>query len=450
MSSVSASPSPTPPATPASSASSHAAGTSASAASGANGQRRPPADLFATLLALVASADAPVAPGAALTPGGDTASPDDPGSDPLHTTDPSLPPWAGWLTMPLPRGDRAGADLAGLAGRAGGANDTALPTTATTPSAAGPAGTDRPGIDVSGLTPTSDAAAPKAPPALGRGGIAPGAGSHPGQAPAHATAHAHGLRWQRADGATGPAAHQPGLPATAAPRATVALDERFAAQQARASGWLAGERGPAAADSPVGEGPRGVRGGLELPGGSIAPAAASGDAGTAGAGADTLAGREPTDASTPDTASADTPPGDAAETTEVQHWGDGALRHASLRVGDGDEASIDIRLRVQGQEVQLDFRTDDAQAREQLMQDAAAALGERLAQAGIDLGQVSVGSHGGSAAGGQGFARDERPTAARAEGRRAGPAPVNGAEREPTPVARPPVSGAPGRLDLYA
>ena len=40
---------------------------------------------------------------------------------------------------------------------------------------------------------------------------------------------------------------------------------------------------------------------------------------TAGAGADTLAGREATDASTPDTASADTPPGDAAETTDQWH-----------------------------------------------------------------------------------------------------------------------------------
>lgn len=82
------------------------------------------------------------------------------------------------------------------------------------------------------------------------------------------------------------------------------------------------------------------------------------------------------------------------EAEQISHWSAQNLRHASLRVGKGGEDAIDIQLTMSGQEVRVDFRTDNAEARASLQQGADASLGELLQRSGIQLGDVSVGAQG--------------------------------------------------------
>jgi hypothetical protein len=68
------------------------------------------------------------------------------------------------------------------------------------------------------------------------------------------------------------------------------------------------------------------------------------------------------------------------------------LRHASLRVGEGSEEAIDIQLALRGEQLNVDFRTDNADARASLQNNASASLSELLERGGIQLGHVSVGA----------------------------------------------------------
>ena len=86
-----------------------------------------------------------------------------------------------------------------------------------------------------------------------------------------------------------------------------------------------------------------------------------------------------------------------AEAPTVSHWGTQHLRHASLRVGgEGGSDAIDIQLAVKGQEVQVAFQTDNAEARATLRESAGASLADLMQRSGIQLGGVSVGSQGAS------------------------------------------------------
>lgn len=66
------------------------------------------------------------------------------------------------------------------------------------------------------------------------------------------------------------------------------------------------------------------------------------------------------------------------------------LRQASLRIGEDGENAIDVRLSLTGQELDLSFRTDSAEARAELRQGAEGALSDLLQRGGIQLGDVSV------------------------------------------------------------
>ncbi|MBW8469013.1 MAG: flagellar hook-length control protein FliK [Thiobacillus sp.] len=71
-------------------------------------------------------------------------------------------------------------------------------------------------------------------------------------------------------------------------------------------------------------------------------------------------------------------------------WNPQNLRQASLRVGEGSEEAIDIRLSLAGEELNVDFRSDNAETRASLQQSAGAQLSDLLARSGIQLGGVSV------------------------------------------------------------
>lgn len=73
-------------------------------------------------------------------------------------------------------------------------------------------------------------------------------------------------------------------------------------------------------------------------------------------------------------------------------WNPQNLRQASLRVGEGSEEAIDIRLSLAGEELNVDFRSDNADTRASLQQSAGAQLSDLLQRSGIQLGGVSVGA----------------------------------------------------------
>jgi hypothetical protein len=238
-----------------------------------------------------------------------------------------------------------------------------------------------------------------------------------------------------------------------APRATVALDERFAPQFQRATDGTVGPSLGALtsledgrADTPAGLLPSGgaARQGGDGLGAANAPGtvvAGAGDAG--GLGSSTGDANAQQGQSTPEQTDAQNPAGLADEPTEIGHWGTGALRHASLRVGEDAATAIDIQLKVQGQQVDVNFTTDSPEARDALREQASAALSELLQQSGLGLGGVSVG--------GQGLSRDD---ASRGQG--AGPSTVQlgqgrrtGHESEGSAPARPRTDGS-RPLDVFA
>lgn len=235
-----------------------------------------------------------------------------------------------------------------------------------------------------------------------------------------------------------------------APRATVALDERFAPQLLRTTDSTIGPSHGAVAglddgnaDAPAGLLPSGGaarQGGDGL--GTSAPGTVVAGAGeAAGLGGSGDGGASQGQAS-PDQPDAQHPATQADEPTEIGHWGTGALRHASLRVGEDAATAIDIQLKVQGQQVDVNFTTDNAETRDALREQATTALSELLQQSGLGLGGVSVG--------GQGQSRD--PSREQAPGPstvQLGQARRAGQEAEGAAPARPRTDGN-RPLDVFA
>ena len=390
-------------------------------------QGQPPADLFSQLLALVgdgatldsgASEPAPLADTAADTDGQEAG---DPLAQLMAWVAP-LPQDGALPTAGAPSGLVAETrSLDARAERQAGLGESA------------PAGTRR------GAAGAAHTLLGSASTAL-QGARAPGAGAS--DIPA--------MHWSRA---SAPADSGAGAGASAWPvRSTVALDARLQAAAGAPAG-LAALRAAVAegADEPS------LPGASPLPGarsgGDAAPAlvtAAGGaaDAGLGGDGGADAGGSFGEPANEQNTAQPDpyATPADA-EAVQVQHWGTGALRHASLRVGEGGaeaQNAIDIQLDVRGDEVRLDIRTDDAAARELLREQAQATLGERLQQGGLSLGSVSVGEQQQNPGQGASDRRDPgamRSAAARAE------APLAAAPAAPAAPSRD--GGARGALDLF-
>lgn len=354
-------------------------------------------DLFSSLLALLASTNLPADESAtSLTDTTDAARTDAPQDNPLAGLLATLP---GWMPagMKAAASGAAGADTGDRAGQGAaltppGKIDGATPLTAEARALLQPlepgAARER-GLEARVERSLNN---DKARPALGATGFGTQA-SHIGTTgqPGRGAELAPGLTWVRTGGASETAAQ-----ALASSRPTVALDERFAGTPAPS--WSAVAQREAGLDDELRPGEAlGLRSG---------PAAASGEGGGIGAAGTSSAttgdGSLGSDAGQGGSASGnDTPRDDstqpwatAADDTEVTHWGAGHVRHASLRVGGEGEDAIDIRLQMQGQEVQVGFATDDAQTRELLREQAPQVLGELLGRSGVELGGVSVGAQG--------------------------------------------------------
>ena len=124
-----------------------------------------------------------------------------------------------------------------------------------------------------------------------------------------------------------------------------------------------------------------------------------------------------------------------------------ALRHASLRVGENGEDAIDIQLALRGEQLNVDFRTDNAEARASLQSQASETLSDMLERGGIQLGQVSVGAQSQqSNRQGDAEARHTVPAAAR---RNATSATASGNDEGLRPAAPPRRSDGSRPLDLF-
>ncbi len=249
-------------------------------------------------------------------------------------------------------------------------------------------------IDITDMTPVEPTPvdiAPKGSVALPANAARPGAPFAPTARPADTTnSSVAGTQWRHASLASTEtqAIQQAAHPASQV-RSTVALNERFGLapgvplattdlREAAVEGFSLPTSGSAGSRSPDAT--------------TALPGAASGEGAT---GSDSAG----SDASAFDQADgqADNPfaEANAGEEPTVTHWGTQHLRHASLRVGgEAGEQAIDIQLSMKGQEVQVEFKTDSAEARASLREHAGESLGDLLGKSGIQLGGVSVGAQG--------------------------------------------------------
>lgn len=339
--------------------------------------RQAPADLFATLLALAADTGTP-ADGAA---GIDPLAADADGAAADTDRAPADNPLAGllmWQPPGLLRETGAGGETANAAL---GDRAAALATSEPKPEGGEVANPASPATPQTGKAPAlswqvaATRAAQTQSPTNATQAAGPGAADLPA------------IRWTHAAAAADPGAAA--LPS----RSTVAMDARY--QPAPGAWREAAPGGNAAIDGSTA--PGGLPGERLAVGAPAAGQPADAGGGHAGGDGETASGHATDEARGPE----DLLPADA-EAVEVQHWGTPTLRQASVRVGDEPGQAIDIQLALRGDELRLDIRTDDSAAREALRDQAQTALADRLAQGGLQLGSVSVGTHGQ----GQGQGRD--------------------------------------------
>jgi flagellar hook-length control protein FliK len=78
---------------------------------------------------------------------------------------------------------------------------------------------------------------------------------------------------------------------------------------------------------------------------------------------------------------------------QVSYWvGQGGVRQATLRVGNGWQQTMDVKLSLKDGQAHIEFQTDHEAARSAIADGGAEVLRDLLAQSGIDLGQVSIGA----------------------------------------------------------
>lgn len=129
------------------------------------------------------------------------------------------------------------------------------------------------------------------------------------------------------------------------------------------------------------------------------------------------------------------------------------LRHANVRVGEGTDEAIDIRLSLEGEAVNVDFRTDNAEVRAGLQHNAGATLSELMQRGGVQLGGVSVGAQSQQPQGQSGQADSAAPRVGASSGRHLsgtrGDEDTASLENRPRAAAARRSDGGPG-LDIFA
>lgn len=225
--------------------------------------------------------------------------------------------------------------------------------------------------------------------------------------------------------------------AIASARSTVTLDERFNTTTVTADALGSGAASNAAATAPASTG-------AGSSGGDLSGQTGHGGQDTSAAATASGNDSSPGDDSNPDNSALWAAEERAQNEERLDAFTAPTLHEAKLRVGDEGSDAIDIRLSLSGQELDLGFRTDSAEARAALADHAEGSLGELLQRSGIQLGDVSVGAQTGQNAGSDArHSTGRASTAGRVE--RAGPAPSD----TPLTALRPRTDGN-RPLDTFA
>ena len=131
--------------------------------------------------------------------------------------------------------------------------------------------------------------------------------------------------------------------------------------------------------------------------------------------------------------------------TQISLWAAGQTKKANLQIQDGSRPTLEIELRLDGQQARIDFLTDDAELRQTLLDQAQQVLGELLERAGMELSGLSVGARTSDQS--QGFARSQPDTHERA--RESAQARVDPPPPAPAPLQARLPAGSSG-LSVYA
>ena len=215
--------------------------------------------------------------------------------------------------------------------------------------------------------------------------------------------------------------------AVASTRSTVTLDERFSASTPSGDALGAGAASSAAATAPASTG-------AGSSGGDLAGQSGHGGQDT-GAATSSSGGDSNSHSGNPDDGALWAAEERAQNEERLDAFTAPTLHEAKLRVGDEGSDAIDIRLSLSGQELDLGFRTDSAEARAALVDHAQGSLGELLQRSGIQLGDVSVGAQNG-----QGAGSDARHTTSRS-------GPAGRVERSGAAVSEAPITPLRPRTD---
>lgn len=125
---------------------------------------------------------------------------------------------------------------------------------------------------------------------------------------------------------------------------------------------------------------------------------------------------------------------------QISFWLAGQVKRANLLLHEGLRQTLEIEIKLDGQQAQLDFLTNDEQLRESLRSQAQEALSDLLGQNGLELVGLSIGSR----ASGQ----SDRSTAQQPQAGSARSAGADTAPDQPTVVLQP--AAGRGGLSVYA
>jgi len=129
--------------------------------------------------------------------------------------------------------------------------------------------------------------------------------------------------------------------------------------------------------------------------------------------------------------------------TQISLWAAGQTKKANLQLQDGLRQTLEIELRLDGDQARIDFLTDDPQLRQTLLDQAQQVLGDLLERAGMELAGLSVGARTSDQS--QGFARSQPEAAQRPrEGLQAS------AEAPPPPPLQSRLPSGRSGLSVYA
>ncbi len=167
---------------------------------------------------------------------------------------------------------------------------------------------------------------------------------------------------------------------------------------------------------------------------------AQGEAGAHPAPAEPLSESDPIDFAEPTDGTGEAPSADDSDLYASPN-----LRQAQLRIGEAGKDALEIQLTLTGRELDLGFRSDNADTRQALASGVDDTLSELLQRSSLQLGEVTVGEQRGQASdGGSHQGGSRKPPATQAQSQ----PPTEGTVPPPTDSARPRSDGS-RPLDLF-